>query len=65
MFKVTDSHYVATVGVLKGKEKVAFGLTIPLTKPAAVGYIKGLPGGRINGNYRVIKRTTARKLGLI
>lgn len=54
---VRDSHYVVTTG--EGtKEKVSFGRYLPLTKKAA-GQFARVHGGR------VIKRTTARKSGLI
>lgn len=58
---VRDDHYVVTQGASKG-ERVVFGGFLPLTKRAATQYLKGLPSTL---NHRVIKRTTARKSGLI
>lgn len=52
-----DSHYVVTTG--EGtKERVSFGRFLPLTQRAAKQYSKTHGG-------RVIKRTTARRSGLI
>lgn len=52
-----DEHYVVTLG--KGStDRVVFGRYLPLTKRAATQY------SRTHGG-RVIKRTTARKSGLL
>lgn len=52
-----DTHYVVTTG--EGtKERVSFGRFLPLTQRAAKQYSKTHGG-------RVIKRTTARRSGLI
>lgn len=52
-----DSHYVVTLG--EGtKERVSFGRFLPLSQRAAKQWAKAHGG-------RVIKRTTARKSGLI
>lgn len=54
---VRDTHYVVTLG--EGtKERVSFGRFLPLTQRAAKQYSKTYGG-------RVIKRTTARKSGLL
>lgn len=52
-----DSHYVVTNGS-EHKERITLGWTLPLTRTAA-GQFARKHGGRI------IKRTTARRLGLI
>ena len=57
----TDRHYLVTERTAKS-ERVVFGWTLPLTKKACNGFIKGFPS---TTQMRVIKRTTARKLGLI
>lgn len=62
---VRPNHYVVTAGNLKGRERIVLGLTIPLSKRAAEGYVKGLPGGRANGDYRVIMRKTAQRAGML
>ena len=54
---VRDDHYVVTDG--KDKERVIFGQFLPLSKRAAGQFAKQYGGGR------VIKRTTARKSGLV
>lgn len=54
----TDAHYLVTNGQSGTRERVTFGWTLPLTQKAANGF-KRSHGGR------VIKRTTARRLGLI
>lgn len=54
---VRDSHYVVTTGE-GNRERVTFGRFLPLTQRAAKQYSKTHGG-------RVIKRTTARKSGLI
>lgn len=53
----TDRHYLVTTGTGE-RERVVFGWTLPLTQKAANGF-KRSHGGR------VIKRTTAKRLGLI
>lgn len=53
-----DRHYVVTNGQTGERERVTFGWNLPLTQRAANGF-KRSHGGR------VIKRTTARRLGLI
>lgn len=53
-----DRHYVVTNGQSGERERVTFGWNLPLTQRAANGF-KRSHGGR------VIKRTTARRLGLI
>lgn len=52
-----DSHYVVTNGS-ENKERVTFGWTLPLTDRAARQFARKHGG-------RVIKRTTAHKLGLL
>lgn len=54
---VRDDHYVVTTEHKKG-ERVSFGAFLPLTKKAATQFARSHGG-------RVIKRTTARKSGLI
>lgn len=54
---VRDDHYVVTTTAGKG-ERVSFGAFLPLTKKAAGQFARQYGG-------RVIKRTTARKSGLI
>lgn len=54
---VRDDHYIVTN--MSGKqERAVFGRFLPLTKRAATQYSKQHGG-------RVIKRTTARKAGLV
>ena len=53
----TDAHYTVTNGAKKG-ERIIFGWNLPLTQGAARKYANKVGG-------RAIKRTTARKLGLI
>lgn len=53
----TDRHYLVTSGSASS-ERIIFGWMLPLTQKAAKGFVKTHGG-------RVIKRTTARKLGLI
>lgn len=52
-----DTHYVVTNGSEKN-ERVTFGWTLPLTERAARQFARKHGG-------RVIKRTTARRTGLI
>lgn len=52
-----DSHFVVTVGNGK-RERIALGWTLPLTNKAARQFARKHGG-------RVIKRTTARRTGLI
>lgn len=52
-----DRHYVVTSGTGE-RERIIFGWNLPLTQKAANGF-KRSHGGR------VIKRTTARRAGLI
>jgi len=54
---VRDDHYVVTTQGSKG-ERVSFGAFLPLSKRAAGQFARQYGG-------RVIKRTTARKSGLI
>lgn len=54
----TDAHYLVTNGKSGAHERVTFGWSLPLTQRAANGF-KRTHGGR------VIKRTTAKRLGLI
>ena len=60
MFLANDSHYLVTNGA-GDRERILFGRFIPLTERAARGYLRVTQ----KGSGRVIKRTTARKLGLI
>lgn len=53
----TDSHYVVTRGTGKN-ERISLGWTLPLTDRAARQFARKHGG-------RVIKRTTARRMGLI
>ncbi len=58
---VRDDHYVVTD--MSGKsETLAFGQYLPLSKRAASQFVKAT--GRVT-DFRVIKRTTARRLGLV
>jgi hypothetical protein len=57
MFLTNDSHYLVTSGAGKN-ERIVFGWSLPLTQRAAKGFVKTHGG-------RVIKRTTARKRGLL
>jgi hypothetical protein len=52
-----DRHYLVTSG-MGDHERIVFGWNLPLTQKAANGF-KRSHGGR------VIKRTTAKRLGLI
>lgn len=52
-----DRHYLVTTGA-GDRERIVFGWMLPLTQKAAKGFAKTHGG-------RVIKRTTARKLGLV
>ena len=54
---VRDDHYIVTTEHKNG-ERVSFGRFLPLSKRAASQYARQYGG-------RVIKRTTARKSGLI
>lgn len=58
---VRDEHYVA-VRTSGKTERIEFGRNLPLTKRAAMQYVKST--GHI-GDFRVIMRKTARKAGLI
>ncbi|HEY6019859.1 MAG TPA: hypothetical protein VIY48_08115 [Candidatus Paceibacterota bacterium] len=55
------NHYVVTVGEGK-RERVVFGYTLPLTKRAAMQYVKST--GHI-GDHRVIMRKTATRAGIL
>jgi hypothetical protein len=54
---VRDDHYVVTE-TRGGKERVSFGIFLPLTQRAAKQWAKAHGG-------RVIKRTTARRSGIM
>lgn len=58
---VRDDHYVVTKEGSKG-EHVVFGAYLPLTKRAALQFLKSQSSTL---GHRVIKRTTARKAHLI
>ncbi len=58
---VRDDHYVVTRYTRKG-EVLEFGAFLPLTKKAASQYLRTVRDSHL---CRVIKRTTARRTGLI
>jgi hypothetical protein len=58
---VRPNHYVA-VEVTGKRERVVFGARLPLTKRAAMQYVKST--GRV-GDHKVIMRKTAQRAGML